>query len=259
MRILSFLSCGAAVIYMAALVMIQQAGFLSGFWDGKPARIALGIILCLFPLAQGGIGLLIRNPAAHHAKKMLKTLLAFTILHLIITLVLGAFLFFPLPLAALDFGWMLVIRKHIKKKPAAVKKLFETLPPVQGISRPAQAAAQEEQFEEDHFDPAFLALINSPNTRGFTPLMVSILEEDFDTAALLIDEPGLDINTRQPDTGNTALSYAAWNGQREIVQRLLAREEIVADIMNYDGLMPADMAKKNGHFDLADLIARHGV
>ena len=63
---------------------------------------------------------------------------------------------------------------------------------------------------------------------------------------------GADVN-KTLDTGNTALMWAAKNGQMEIVKMLL---EAKADhrIENHLGLMAADWAASRGHVEIFNLL-----
>jgi len=95
-------------------------------------------------------------------------------------------------------------------------------------------------------------LINQPNTRGWTPLMIACTNsrkcKTLDIIKLLLDCPGINVNAQQCD-GWTALMTAARNSNRysniETVELLLKHPDINVNLQMNDG------------WDSLMLVARH--
>ena len=69
-----------------------------------------------------------------------------------------------------------------------------------------------------HID--FINALNSPNRKGFTPLMLAVKKGYLNSAMSLV-AAGADPNICHPETGNTALHYAAEAGNQSLVKLLL--------------------------------------
>lgn len=241
MKKMAILSCVFAVIYMLCFIIAEQAGVFTGFWGDKNILIASGATLCFFPLFQALVGYFIKDTKSPRAKKLIKLLLTLTLLHFIALIILAAFLIFPLFLTILDLLWMISLKNPIKHKRKTVKAVLE------------DNAPQEEE-EYYHQSPEFIEEINQPNVEGLTPLMRAVLNNERDTVEYLLEQKGIDVNATHYVTGNTALCFAAWNGRHDMVQMFLAHPDTNINIKNYDGDTCVTLAKKNNHFDIADLI-----
>ncbi|MCR4264900.1 ankyrin repeat domain-containing protein [Nitratireductor sp. ZSWI3] len=89
--------------------------------------------------------------------------------------------------------------------------------------------------------------------RGFTPLIFAASEQHLDIVKALV-EAGANPNARTSESGNTALQYAAHSGWLEGVKFLLING---ADplITNIQGTTARDFALRQGHTEVADLLA----
>lgn len=239
-RILGIISFGCALAAMLVFVIMEEAQTLNGFWATGPVRFFLGVVLCFFPMGQGVAGFVIKNTQSKKNKYWLKILFGLTLLHLIILIQLAAFLRFPLAFAPLDVAWILYIRKLIKTKRVTVKKIFDQTPII----------ADGPHIDGDTID------VNTADENGLTLLMHAALYNDAQTLRQLLKQPGIDVNSRHPSTGNTSLGLAAWNGHYECAHLLLLHPDIDITIRNNDGLTAFDLARANGHFALADMLRR---
>ena len=67
---------------------------------------------------------------------------------------------------------------------------------------------------------------------------------------------GADVNAKTK-SGGTPLLNAAYKGHKEIVELLIAEG---ADVnVRVDGLTPLDLATKDNHTEVADLLGKHGA
>ena len=69
-----------------------------------------------------------------------------------------------------------------------------------------------------HID--FINALNTPNRKGFTPLMLAV-KKGYLSSALSLVAAGADPNVCHPETGNTALHYAAEAGNQFLVKLLI--------------------------------------
>ena len=92
---------------------------------------------------------------------------------------------------------------------------------------------------------------------GRSPIIYATMKNDVHAIKLLLDQPGIDVNHCHND-GNCALSYAASNGDMEIVRLLIPAG---ADVNIY---MPNDKSLfmycfEKANFNIAQLLAKSGA
>ena len=96
--------------------------------------------------------------------------------------------------------------------------------------------------------------LNLASCRALAPLMTAVLEGNPAVVELLLQQPGLEVNSAG-DKGNTALHLACLEGRRGIVQRLLAAPgQQSFNVQNSAGNTPLMCGVKKGHSDVVGLL-----
>jgi ankyrin repeat protein len=80
-----------------------------------------------------------------------------------------------------------------------------------------------------------------------------------DTVVFLVETCGADVNYRKGEDELTPLASAASNGQREIVEYLIAKGASVNPPNTPSWATPLYLAQKNGHAQTAALLREHGA
>lgn len=118
---------------------------------------------------------------------------------------------------------------------------------------------QEEEYlakrkkEHVHYVSTYVPA-NVPDAQGITPLMYSVLNDDLDAFKKLISDPSVNINQCYQANGNTLLHLAAANNRVEMVECLLAFEQINLDALNKAGQTALDIAKNRRYQAIIDLL-----
>lgn len=99
------------------------------------------------------------------------------------------------------------------------------------------------------FDPNTMA---PPELTGLSPLSVALRDRSPKVAALLLDNPQVDVNFVSPN-GETPLMMAALRGETAAARRLIERGAEV----NRAGWTPLHYAATNGHLDVVNLLLKH--
>ncbi|KAF7219383.1 ankyrin repeat and protein kinase domain-containing protein 1 [Nothobranchius furzeri] len=95
------------------------------------------------------------------------------------------------------------------------------------------------------------AEVNCTTARGYTPLIIAVLQRSHDIISLLL-EHGATV-THGDEDGWTPLHFAVQNGDDRTV-RLLLDKGAVADVLENDGWMPLHLASQNGHETVVRLL-----
>lgn len=98
---------------------------------------------------------------------------------------------------------------------------------------------QRESFDNPEKQRLLLAL-NSPNNKGYTPLMISV-QKGYINSVVTFLQAGAHPDTKHRDSGNTALHYAAEQGNSDLVKALIAFGADIK-IQNGRGQTPLDVA-----------------
>ena len=96
-------------------------------------------------------------------------------------------------------------------------------------------------------------LVNQPDEKGFTPLVLATYVGNKAAAEVLI-EHGANINYQDPMMGMTALMGVCFKGSTELT-KLLLDKGADASIKNKSGETALDFAKKGGHAAVAELLS----
>ena len=96
------------------------------------------------------------------------------------------------------------------------------------------------------------AQVKYRDENGWTVLFVMAMKHDWPELAAALIERGCDVNAKNK-YGNTALHYAGGYNRRETA-RVLLEHGADRTIKNKKGETAADMARQNGHADLAAYI-----
>ncbi|MEP0985791.1 ankyrin repeat domain-containing protein [Ekhidna sp.] len=99
-------------------------------------------------------------------------------------------------------------------------------------------------------------LVNLPDERGFTPLVLATYMGQKEIAELLIDH-GANVNA-QDAVGNTALMGVSFKGSKELVEMLLARGADI-ELANKQGDTALSFAKNHGHEEIVELLENHSM
>ena len=89
--------------------------------------------------------------------------------------------------------------------------------------------------------------LNSPNSQGLTPLMVSV-QKGYINSSVSILQAEANPDVQNPQTGDTALHYAVQKGSVALVKAIIAFGGNI-NIKNKDGLTPLQMAQKGTDAD----------
>ncbi|TWU25710.1 ankyrin repeat domain-containing protein [Bythopirellula polymerisocia] len=98
------------------------------------------------------------------------------------------------------------------------------------------------------------ALLDHQDALGRTALMFAATGDNLATVKLLLDS-GADVNAVDKGEGFTSLMHAAAEGQLEVV-RLLLEHKANPAIRDVDGDSALDFAKRNGHSQVVELLAK---
>lgn len=100
------------------------------------------------------------------------------------------------------------------------------------------------------------AIINERDSQQDTALTWAAWTGQKEIVAYLLEQ-GADIN-KTGMTGRTAIGWAANGGRREVVE-LLMDKGANTDLKDAGGSTPADLARNTGHPELADFIRENGT
>lgn len=95
-------------------------------------------------------------------------------------------------------------------------------------------------------------LVNLPDEKGFTPLVLATYLGNREIAKLLI-ERGADLNYQDPMMGMTALMGVSFKGQAALAQ-LLLEKGADAHLKTKNGETALDFAKKSGVAEIVRLL-----
>ena len=95
-------------------------------------------------------------------------------------------------------------------------------------------------------------MVNQPDERGFTPLVLATYLGKKGVAELLISK-GADIDAQDTMMGNTALMGVCFKGSTELATMLLEKGAN-PDIRNHNGETALDFAKNGQHEEIVRLL-----
>ncbi len=101
-----------------------------------------------------------------------------------------------------------------------------------------------------------ISLLETPNPRGSTPLIVAASKGQTDLVKFLI-EKGADIN-RANDFGNTSLHYAAWASDFEAFKCLFDKGANI-NVVNSQGQTPLQYSCMGGNFEIMKYCVSSGM
>ena len=121
------------------------------------------------------------------------------------------------------------------------------------------SAWQEEKYlqkykEEETAARMRLAVANIPDDKGITPLMRSILNNDYPTFKKYISEPYTDVNQCFAPKGNTLLHLAVLNNRVDMASFLIALPAVKKHVRNNQGQTALDMARARGYTAIVRLL-----
>lgn len=99
------------------------------------------------------------------------------------------------------------------------------------------------------------AEIDVRNNDNLSPLYLAFLFDEFDTAALLM-ENGANINLTEDLTKRNLLHLACIKGHTNVVQHLQAFDEVDIGAPDFETMTPLQLAEKNGHLDIVNCIIK---
>ena len=124
------------------------------------------------------------------------------------------------------------------------------------------SAWQEENYLQEHKEEHKSACVrqdpsNIPDAQGITPLMKSILDNNFSSFKQLLSTPHADANQAFAPNGNTLLHLAVINNRLEMVQHLLTLPHVETQATNKEGQTPLDIARARGYEEIIQLLQSH--
>lgn len=102
--------------------------------------------------------------------------------------------------------------------------------------------------------------VSGQDAEGMTPLLLAMLKGYWEIAGEVVSRLGaedLDVNVRDPKTGNTPLHLAVLDNNTDFVKKLLAHPKIKVNIHNKETRTPAQLARHLKRFPLTKLIWEH--
>ena len=102
--------------------------------------------------------------------------------------------------------------------------------------------------------------VSGQDAEGMTPLLLAMLKGYWEIAGEVVSRLGaedLDVNVRDPKTGNTPLHLAVLDNNTDFVKKLLAHPKIKVNIHNKETRTPAQLARHIKRFPLTKLIWEH--
>lgn len=99
--------------------------------------------------------------------------------------------------------------------------------------------------------------VNSIAKNNWTPLHLAAYHNHPDVMELLVKQDGIDVNARIAHK-RTALHIAAENGFEKVVEKLLEAKGIEIDARDVDKRTPRHLAHYYQHFEVVQLLAKHG-
>lgn len=96
-------------------------------------------------------------------------------------------------------------------------------------------------------------IVNQPDERGFTPLILATYLNQKEIAEVLIEE-GANINYQDKMVGNTALMGVCFKGSAELAKMLLEKGANVS-LKNSKGETALDFAKNGGYEEIVGMLA----
>lgn len=96
------------------------------------------------------------------------------------------------------------------------------------------------------------AAVNTPDERGFTPLVLATYLNQKEIANTLLDM-GADIDVQDAIMGNTALMGVCFKGSFELA-KLLIDKGADKNLKNANGQTALDFAKEGGYSDIQELL-----
>ena len=98
----------------------------------------------------------------------------------------------------------------------------------------------QKESSDDPEKRRFVQALNTPNKRGFTPLMLSVRKNYLNSTVTFL-QAGADPDVKHPDSGDTVLHYAAERGNVALLKALIAFGADIK-IKNGKGKKPLDVA-----------------
>ncbi|MGN6618825.1 MAG: ankyrin repeat domain-containing protein [Ilyomonas sp.] len=100
-------------------------------------------------------------------------------------------------------------------------------------------------------------IIHIKDTRGFTPLIIAVYNNEVEVADFLLNK-GARAETRDENAGNTALMGVCFKGYKELAEKLI---EAGADInqRNNQGATALTFAATFGHLEIAKMLLEKGA
>jgi len=95
-------------------------------------------------------------------------------------------------------------------------------------------------------------IVNQPDERGFTPLVLATYLNQKDVTELLLAN-GADINAQDAMMGNTALMGVCFKGSHELA-KLLVEKGADTTLKNKQGETALDFAQKGGFEEIVGLL-----
>ena len=99
--------------------------------------------------------------------------------------------------------------------------------------------------------------VSGQDEEGMTPLVLAMLKGYWEIATELVSREDIDVNGRDPKTGNTALHLAVLDNDTDFIKALLAHPKIKVNIHNKETRTPAQLAIHLKRFLLTMFIKEH--
>ncbi|KAJ5330578.1 hypothetical protein N7476_000361 [Penicillium atrosanguineum] len=125
------------------------------------------------------------------------------------------------------------------------------------LSPPLCWAAQYGAIDFVYYLLAEHADVNGTNIEGLTPLHVSAQWEQEETALLLLEQQGVNVQVQDND-GRTALHYAAMNDLYDVARRLLVDRHLELNSQDKYGNTPLWWASRMGSYRVRNLLLAQG-
>src|SRR5699024_10668873 len=101
--------------------------------------------------------------------------------------------------------------------------------------------------------------LNTKDNVGRTPLSLAAWKGCQNVVELLLKRKSTDVNSVDIEHGQTALSWAASMGHKEVVRLLVRHDPTTSGIKDYGGRTPLSRAAAGGHTAVIDILLSHST
>ena len=128
-------------------------------------------------------------------------------------------------------------------------------------SRTPTAWPLDGAVQQGQMDMVKLLLASGAKFHGGEPAKAASVGSGNESLAMVtvLIEAGADVNSPDPEYGDTALFWASYKGNKDLVKLLLAQPGIKLDVINIDGATALMGAAEKGHLEIVEMLLKAGA